>query len=426
MKNILMEDFNGVIDGYRWNSYKDLLKPAFGNGCIADIPGQILANFGISTGQETKNHRSLMEGKHDHFIFLLLDGFGFSTIKYSLKKHSMKHLNNFADNSGVKLITSVFPSTTSTATVSYHTNMHPVEHRIVGYTSYIPEAGTVCNMISLTPLGQKEHCLLDDGYEMPWIEHHGTIYNKLQENDVDSVFYLPYAIRNSGLTRITGNGAKISPYYSVSQMLTSLRQDLSSAKGRTFHFCYIPTIDTISHKIGPYTQDTALEIESIFMLLEEQLIKASDLPEDTFISISADHGHTVPEEGQKIDLSVDRKLKSFLNTPVVGDPRASVLRVKDGMIETTMDYLTEKYEKYFIPVLSKQMLAEGFFGTPKSVNGDTSFLGDIILISRNSTSIFDSSLKLIDPGNQANTLIGMHGGLSCDEMLVPFFAREIS
>ncbi|EQB73491.1 MAG: hypothetical protein AMDU4_FER2C00061G0003 [Ferroplasma sp. Type II] len=72
------------------------------------------------------------------------------------------------------------------------------------------------------------------------------------------------------------------------------------------------------------------------------------------------------------------------------------------------------------------MLAEGFFGTPKSVNGDTSFLGDIILISRNSTSIFDSSLKLIDPGNQSNTLIGMHGGLSCDEMLVPFFAREVS
>jgi hypothetical protein len=56
------------------------------------------------------------------------------------------------------------------------------------------------------------------------------------------------------------------------------------------------------------------------------------------------------------------------------------------------------------------MLVNGFFGTPKSVNGDTSFLEDIILISRNSTGIFDSSVKFIDPENRANTLIGMYGG----------------
>ena len=426
MNGILRGDFEATIDGYRWSRNKDLLKPAFGNGCITDIPGHILANFGIGTWQSSGKRRGWISENPDHYIFLLLDGFGFSTIKYSLEKYNMKYLNIFTENSEFNLITSVFPSTTSTATVSYHTNMNPIDHRIMGYTSYIPEAGTVCNMISLTPLGRKEHCLLDNGYEMPWIRDHGTIYNELQKNDVSSFLYLPYAIRNSGLTRITGNRANISPYHSISQMFTSLERNLSASKGKTFHFCYISTVDTISHKIGPYTKDTAIEIESIFMLLEEQLLKSTDLPKNTFMSISADHGHTVLEEKQKIDLSTDRKLKSFLSTPVVGDARSPFIRTKEGLMETTLNHLTKKYEKYFISVPSKELMAEGFFGTPSGVMEDMSFLSDIILIPQNSTSIFDSSLKIVDPKNESDTMIGMHGGLSCDEMLVPFLQRELN
>ncbi|MCL5783673.1 MAG: alkaline phosphatase family protein [Candidatus Thermoplasmatota archaeon] len=424
MNSILEGDFEQIIDGYRWSRHKEFLKPAFGNGCIADIPDYILASFGVGIDQKYRNRQGWLRDSPDHLIFLLLDGFGFSTIKHSLEKYNMKYLNKFTSNSEFNLVTSVFPSTTSTATVSYHTNMSPIDHRIMGYTSYIPEAGTVCNMISLTPLGRKEHCLLDNGYEMPWIMDHGTIYNKLQKNDVDSFLYLPYAIRNSGLTRITGNGANISPYHSISQMLTALKRNLSTAKGKTFHFCYVSTIDTISHKIGPYTQETALEIESIFMLLDEQLLRSANLPKNIFMSISADHGHKVLEENQKIDLSTDRMLKSYLSTPVVGDARAPFMRTKEGLVESTISYLTEKYEKDFISVPSKELMAEGFFGTPTGVRGDVSFLSDIILIPKNSTSIFDSSLKIVDPKNESDTMIGMHGGLSSDEMLVPLFTRS--
>ncbi|EQD56404.1 type I phosphodiesterase/nucleotide pyrophosphatase, partial [mine drainage metagenome] len=215
MKGILKGDLESIIDGYRWSSHRELLKPAFGNGCITDIPSHILENFGVDAGWGATSSQCWPSENPDHFIFLLLDGFGFSTIEHSLEKYGMKYLNKFTDKSEFKLLTSVFPSTTSTATLSYHTNMRPIDHRVLGYTSYIPEAGAVCNMISMTPLGRKEHCLLDNGYEMPWVRDHGTIYEKLRNNEVDSFLYLPNAIRNSGLTRITGNGANISPYHSI-------------------------------------------------------------------------------------------------------------------------------------------------------------------------------------------------------------------
>ena len=117
-------------------------------------------------------------------------------------------------------------------------------------------------------------------------------------------------------------------------------------------------------------------------------------------------------------------LKSYLSTPVVGDARASFIRTKEGKVESTISYLTEKYKKDFISVPSKELMAEGFFGTPTSVKGDVSFLSDIILIPKNSTSIFDSSLKIVDPKNESDTMIGMHGGLSSDEMLVPLLTRS--
>ena len=425
MNGSLKDDHDSIIDSYRWNLHEDLFKPAFGKGCIADIPGFILENFSIGNGHNDNQQSSYQNENPDHLVFFLLDGFGYSTVKYSMKKYRMKYLNRFFNNSDCKPITSVFPSTTSTATVTYHTGMQPIDHRVLGYTSYIPEAGAVCNMISLSPLGRKELCILDNGYNFPWIKDHGTIYTKLGKEDVKSFFYMPNAIKNSGLSRLTGEGSNISPYYSISHMLTSLRRNLSTAKGRTFHLCYISTIDTISHKIGPYTEETALEMETIFMLLEKQILSSGDLPENTFFSISADHGHTVLNKGQKIDLSADRKLKSYFSAPAVGDPRASFIRTKEGYLDSAMNRLSRMYGESFIQVLGKDMINEGFFGFPREVEDDPGFPGDIVLIPGNYTSIVDSSLTVTDPGNSIDNMIGMHGGLSAEEMIVPFFTRMV-
>ena len=426
MNSIFNDDHESTIDRYRWNRHENLFKPAFGRGCIADLPGFILKNFGVNNGQVDNIPSSYQSENPDHSVFFLLDGFGFSTVKYSLEKYGMKYLNRFFNSSEFRLITSVFPSTTSTATVTYHTNMQPIDHRVLGYTSYIPEAGIVCNMISMSPLGRNDVCILDNGYTLPWIKKNGTIYTKLRANDVQSFLYLPNAIKDSGITRITADGANISPYFSVSQMLTSLKRNLSTAKGKTFHLCYIPTIDTISHKIGPYSEETALDMEGIFMLLEKQFLGSGNLPHNTLISMSADHGHTVLDKRQKIDLSADRELKSYFSAPVVGDPRASFIRIKDGYLDSAMRHLSKTYGENFIPVLGKDLLKEGFFGTPRETGDDPSFPSDIILIPRGYTSIVDSSLRITDPGNSIDRMVGMHGGLSAEEMLVPFLTRMIA
>ena len=219
MNSIKYLDFESAIEKYRWKNYKEFIKPAFGKGCIMDIPGFIMANFNISEGVIPQKLAEIDVESPDHLIFLLLDGFGFSTIRYSSGKYGMNYLDSFIDDSTFRLITSVFPSTTSTATLSYHTNMLPVEHRILGYNSYVPEIGSVCNMISMNPIGRKDACILDNGFDFPKISEHETIHETLDRNGVASYVYLPNAIKNTGLTKLTGRGASISGYLTISQMI---------------------------------------------------------------------------------------------------------------------------------------------------------------------------------------------------------------
>ncbi|MCL4357070.1 MAG: alkaline phosphatase family protein [Candidatus Thermoplasmatota archaeon] len=420
------DDLESVIDKYRWEKHNEFVKPAFGKGCIMDIPGFILSSFGIGDGGNTRRILDMDMESPEHVIFLLIDGFGYSTMKYSSGKNDMKYLEDFLDRSSMRLITSVFPSTTSTATVSYHTNMLPVEHRILGYNSYIPEIGTVCNMISMSPVGRKDSCILDNGYEMPWIRKNGTVHSKLESNEVRSFLYLPNAIKNSGLTKITGNGSSISGYVTVSQMITQLKRDLINFRGRTFHFCYISTVDTISHKVGPYTDDAAMEIELIFMMLKEQLINSPSLPENTFLFISADHGHMVLDRKQIIDFRHDKELRSWMSAPVYGDPRAPFMRFEKGGIESAIEYLEERYPENFFPVKIPDLVRGGFFGNSRNNVERVDYLGDLVLIMKNSSSVFDYSLKILDPYNDGESMVGMHGGLSLEEMIVPFISRKIA
>ena len=391
-----------------------------------DIPGLILSSFGIEDGGNSQRIQDVDIESPDHVIFLLLDGFGYSTIKYSSEKNSMKYLEEFLDRSAMRLITSVFPSTTSTATVSYHTNMLPVEHRILGYNSYIPEIGTVCNMISLSPVGRKDSSILENGYEMPWIGNNGTIHSKLDSNEVRSFLYLPNAIKNSGLTKLTGIGSSISGYVTISQMITQLKKDLINFREKTFHFCYISTIDAISHKVGPYTDDAAMEIELIFMMLKEQLVNSPGLPKNTLLFISADHGHMVLDRKQIIDFRHDKQLRSWMSAPVYGDPRAPFMRFENGRTESAIEYLKEKYPENFFPLRIQDLARNGFFGNSRNNVDRVDSLGDLVLIMKNSSSVFDYSLKILDPYNDGESMIGMHGGLSQEEMIVPFISRKIA
>lgn len=418
----LIED---TISTYRLDQ-DNLIKPAFGNGSIADIPGFLKQSLGLPGRRPLPDFLKNSMEEVDHMVFFLLDGFGHTTLEHLLKHYKAHNTEKFLEGSAYFPLTSVFPSTTSTATVTYHTDLEPLEHGIIGYISYIAELGSMCNMINLTPLGRSDYSLLEHGWRVPVIEEKGTIYQEFGKNVVDPFLYMPSAIKGSGMSEITSTGSNLRGYTSVSQMMTDLRRNIEKSVRRSIHFCYLPSVDTISHKVGPYTEETAMEIESIFHHLRKQFLEKV-VPDGTLgISISADHGHTVLPHENISDVRQDRNLAEMLRAPVAGDFRAPILKIREGGIEPAMDHLEKHYGEKFVIKRGKQAISEGFFGSGKVDRINYDRFGDLILFPRQNVGLMDSSLGILDSKLNNIDLIGMHGGLSEEEMIVPFITKTVS
>lgn len=415
-----------AISKYRFDKDHSMIKPAFGKGSISDMPGFFKRSLGLKLKRSLPGVMNDIGQEVDHMVFFLLDGFGHSTVEYLLENHRTDNLGKFLEHSDYTPVTSVFPSTTSTSTMTYQTDLHPVEHGIIGYISYLSELGTMCNMITLTPIGQPGHSLLDNGWNIPAVEENGTIYEEFNSSAVDPYLYLPGEIRNSGMTRISGKGGKLNAYVSVSQMLTRLRKNIGDSVRKSFHFCYIPNVDTISHKVGPYTEDTAMEIESIFHLINEQFADLVAPDGNLGIAVSADHGHTVLPRENVSDVRKDRILSGMLRTPVGGDFRAPVLRIKNGLAEQALDQLEKYYGENYLIKSGKDAIREGFYGMGTVTPGNSDRFGDFVLFPKKSVGLMDTALGQLDPKLYDFNMVGMHGGLSEEEMIVPFITRYIS
>lgn len=424
--DLSMDALEGIISNYRLQENRSMIMPAFGKGSIADIPGYLKSSLGISPKRALPHMMGETMEEVDHMVFFLLDGFGHSTVRHLLENYKAGNTRSFIEGSAYRPVTSVFPSTTSTATVTLQTDLHPTEHGIIGYISYLSELGTMGNMITMDPLGMSGNSFLDGGWSVPAIDEGGTIYHEFESNRIEPHLYLPNAIKNSGMTRITGRGSILNAYFTVSQMMTKLKRNIERSRKKSFHYCYISSVDTISHKIGPYTEDTAMDIESIFHNINEQFISRV-VPEGKIgIAVSADHGHTVIPHENVADSRDDRMLSEMLRTPVSGDFRAPILRIREGLAGQAMEHLERNYGDDFMIRTGRDAVSQGFYGEgiPPPENSDR--FGDLVMFPRRNVGMLDSALGTLDHRMRGFDMIGMHGGLSEEEMIVPFITRTVN
>ena len=395
------------------------VKPMYGKASISDVPSIISRTLGL----KITGNKSPIAGKDfphvDRLIFFFLDGFGTSTVRWALEKFSLPHTQEFIGKADLDVITSTFPSTTSTATISCHSGLTPGEHGVIGYTQYLSSIGTVCNMINMSPLGLKGRSISDHVLNSNQDLIGNTIHSSLTKDGVKSFYYSPRAISKSGLTKITTGSAIIRPYLSHSHLFTLLKSDFEREKGQSFHFCYIPTVDTISHKVGPYTEETANEIESIFHMILE--LSKTHSTRNTGIMISADHGHTVVPKENLRDIATDLKLRKNMIAPAVGDIRAPFLHLRKDKLKESVEHILGNYEG-FVPMDLEEAISKDLFGPcdPDKIRFGSG--EDIVLLPPNGFGIMDSTLSLLDPDSAEINMIGMHGGLSREEMEIPLIS----
>ncbi len=394
-----------------------IVVPDYGGHSICGIPNFIHTLFEGQIDRAAAFAPLLPDPLPDKVLLLLLDGLGYLHLRDLLAAFPNLFLHRLIEEGTFIPLTSTFPSTTATALTSYNTGLTPQEHGMLGYELYLKETSAITNMIRLSLLGSPAgDSALDAGIDEETFLSGPNLYDRLQHSHVNAHVLVSRHIADSGLSRLFyDKDVAVHPVVDLSDMLVLARQILARAEGKTFLNLYWGATDAIGHTRGPWTEAFTAELRSIDAALERELAGAVD---DTLIIISADHGFMAMEESDYLVIGDYPELERNLLLPPVGDIRAAYLFVRNGKKEEVKRFITKNFGDTLLCLDSERALDAGLFGLGEIKPEVRNRIGDLIVISTGSEAIYHSQKESTKPK-------GMHGGLTPQEMLVPFIISHL-
>jgi hypothetical protein len=354
-------------------------------------------------------------------VLVILDALGYRKLQEMWAAGEGQPFSGLAEAGRLVPLTSVFPSTTDAALVSLGTGRPPAEHSWLAYEMYLRELGIAANAILLCPVWTRQSdLLLRWGLEPETLVPVPTLAQHLAQEGIVSRAVLQTFYQNSGFSQMLYRGfAEIRGHRHASDFWTRLRQLLAETRGqRTLLTAYWSGLDTLAHAYGPDTELLEAEFRTVSHLLGQEFL--ARLPaedrEGTLLLITADHGQIrVPSE-QILIASEDPGLSRHLLVPIVGESRAAFVYPRPGRAGAVREYLERMFPGWFVILDSAEALEAGLMGRPIA---DETYAraGELLILPRGNHALQRAPLQV--------ALVGRHGGLTQDEMLVPLIGTRL-
>jgi hypothetical protein len=316
-------------------------------------------------------------------------------------------------------LTSVCPSTTTTALSSLWTGRLPVEHGLLGTRLFLRDQGLQANMISFTPVGfERRNALLEEGMEPGKFLPVPGMAQVLAEQGVESHVFINKLYIRGGLSDIFFRGVKeVHPFVpgSGADLWVMLRRFMEERAGqRLFISVYWGAIDGVAHERGPSSPAIDAEVRAWTRLMAEEFLdrSSSGALAGTVLTLLADHGQIDTPPASAVRLDRHPELLQHLLMKPVGEQRFSYLFARQGQADAARRYLNERLNQAFVVIDSQRAFEAGLFGSGTSAPETAARLGDLLVVSRRDHILYD--------GDKPPFLLGLHGGLSPEEMLVPY------
>lgn len=326
----------------------------------------------------------VLRAGYKNVVLLVLDGMGMYPIERNLAEGSFLRKNI------KRVLTSVFPSTTTNATTSLQTNAYPMEHGWFGWSLYFEELHRAVDIFADVDSQTGEP--IEKGYVrriLPTVPFYRRTNTEYTTNVVVPSFW------REEENRYVWN----TPAELFAQIETVCRKE-----GKQFVYAYCTEPDSTMHRYGVSSSEAKGVIGALNDGAEALCRKLSN----TLVLITADHGQI--DIGGSFELYKDDALLSLLEWPPYLEARASAFKVKEGRDEAFKTMFCEKYGKDFALFSAKEMIAENYFGGGTE-NGHARLLGDYIAVGTT-----DKTMKLTP---RSHDFKGHHTSLTA-EMLVPF------
>jgi len=357
----------------------------------------------------------------EQLVVVLIDAVSFDRFRLWVKRLSGP-VQAFVESALFAPLTSVVPSTTTAALTTLWTGRSPAEHGMVGYELFLREYGVVANMLNHSPMSlDSQPGLLYRAGLVPEIALPvPTLGNHLAAAGVPAHAFLPHAIRSSGLSRMHLSGARVHGYATLTDLWTGVRELVETRDTeRRLVWAYYGEVDSLSHRFGPDSEQAEAEFAAVLEGFHRVFLERlpADRRRGTLVVFLSDHGQIATRRDPHYDLRNHLSLSRRLHLQPTGENRLAYLYIRPGQVEAVAEYFDRTWPAGFRILPSEHALAAGLFGPGTPCTAALDRLGDRVAVSQGSAYLWWAP--------KDNVLIGRHGGVSPEEMLVPFLAAML-
>jgi predicted AlkP superfamily pyrophosphatase or phosphodiesterase len=419
-----MSTSDSIIERSRFG--EKFIKPLYDSYCFSNIPATIQSLLGVTKNAGLPGD-VLPSGKYKEYkkvVFLFIDAFGWKFFeKY---KNKYPFLQRFIDKGVVSKITAQFPSTTAAEVTTMNTGLPVGESGVYEWFYYEPKLDAVIAPLLFSyAKDDKRGTLAQTGIDSAKLYPSETLYEKLNNQGVKSDLFLSSEFANSEYNLVVSRGANMHPFGSVAEALTNLSEILVKEMERTYLYFYYGKIDTMGHKHGTDSRYFESEVDLLFTAFERIFMKFIEgKVKDTIILLSADHGQT--NVNPKTTFYLNREIKDiskYLKTTKkgevivpVGSCRDMFLHVKENFLDELSKILNQKLKGKVEIYKVEELIKDGFFG--RNISKEfTERVGNLVILPYAGESVW-----WYEEGVFEQKHIGHHGGLTPEEMEIPFLA----
>ena len=367
-----------------------MVDPSLSPLSLADVSPSAAAALGVP-GFEDR----LAIGPAQQVVLLLVDGLGWQALqRYA---DTAPHLTALAGAP----IAAAFPTTTPVGLGTLGTGLPPGVHGLVGAAFEIPETGEVLSPLQWgsqpTPVA---------------IQPEVTVFERVARAGVLMSTVAAGAYRDSGLTRAVLRGGEYQPAEDLQTRVEIVRSILAREE-RSFTYVYWGELDRVGHEWGVGSGPWRHALESVDRLAAGLV---DSLVPGTALLVTADHGMVDCPAESAVRLEDDSRLMAGVRR-IAGEPRARHVYTEPGAAEDVARTWAEVLGARATVLTRHRLVEEGLLGQVDPAL--TERVGDVMAIAEGSTLL----ASRVDPGVSA--LLGQHGALTPDELVIPALQMRI-
>lgn len=385
-----------------------MLRPDYAGNGIVNLMASISTGRGAAAGayQPLRLLTDISLASYRNILLVLIDGLGYEYLQREWPDSQIaSHLRG--------PITSVFPTTTAAAITTFLTGLAPAQHGLTGWHVWLREIQTLTAVLPFR--SRTGHDSLElRGFNPTTLLSARPIYPQL---DVAAHVISPRRIAHSPFNLAFSVGATVHSYDRLDQFYQSITDVVRADAAEKYIYAYWPDLDHIGHQYGMGSKRARYhfrEIDSGFARLLADLENSG-----TLVVLTADHGFIDTTPATRISLDDHLPLTAMLDVPLCGEPRAAYCYVHPGEERAFQTYVDAEMAGRVCAVRSAELIESELFGPGPPHPRLHERIGDFTLLMKDNFIVTDTLA-----GENPTSLVGVHGGLTADELYVPLVVAE--